>query len=41
MATNTRSSQPLDVTAQLVDPHGHLEAERRRHRVLAVCAAGQ
>ena len=32
--------QPLHVAAQLVDPHGDLRAERRRHRVLSVRAAG-
>ena len=35
-----RLLQPLDVADQLVDPHRDLEAERRRHRVLAVRAAG-
>ena len=29
------------MAAQLVDPHGHLEAERGGHRVLAVRAAGE
>ncbi len=32
-------AQALDVTTELVDPHRHLEAERRRHRVLPVRAA--
>ena len=35
-----RLLQPLDMADQLVDPHRDLEAERRRHRVLAVRAAG-
>jgi len=30
------AAQPLDVTAELVDPHRHLEARTWRHRVLAV-----
>ncbi len=33
--------QPLHVTAELVDPHRHLEAEGRGHGMLAVGAAGQ
>jgi hypothetical protein len=35
------AAQPLDVARQLVDPDRDLEAERRRHRVLAVGPAGQ
>ena len=32
--------QPIDMAHQLVDPHRDLVAEGRRHRVLAVRAAG-
>jgi len=35
-----RLAQALDVAQQLVDPHGDLVAERRRHCVLAMRAAG-
>ncbi len=40
-AASIAAAQPLDVAAQLVDPHGHLQPERRRHGVLAVRAARQ